>query len=227
MLTGLPEEGVCPQCGSPVELSTRHSGRQQTDWEDSPSMGNFFSVCSAVLLTPWRFFQQLSTTGDVASQDSFIFMVRLVSIVPLACAVSIHLSWVDSIRTDPWFGGLGLLEMIPLFALGIYFLHKGLTVVAAWLTVWEASFLGMRLPYAVVMRTLAYHATTFLPTSLFFSATIIGYHVLVHMGVLTLATAPTYLYVLAAEVVIAAVYLFYTYWLAMWSVRFANPTPAA
>lgn len=227
VLTGLPEEAVCPQCGSPVDLSTRHSGRQQTDWEDYPSMGNFLRVCVAVLLTPWRFFQQLSTSGDLASQDSFIFMVRLVSMVPLACAVAIHLSWVDSISAHLWFGELGLVEMVPLMGLGIYFLHKGVTVVAAWLTVWEASFLGMRLPYPVVMRTLTYHAVTFLPTSLVFSATIIGYHMLVRLGVLTLETAPTYLYVLAGEVVVAAVYLFYTYWLAMWSVRFANPKPAA
>src|SRR5207248_8232837 len=97
------------------------------------------------------------------------------------------------------------------------------TRIAARLTAWEATYRGLRLPLPVVLRGLDYHAAHYLPVALMTAATVVGYRVLLlrdpARGGLW---APIYLYVLCGEVIVAAVYLFKTYWIGMKNMMYAS-----
>ncbi len=103
-----------------------------------------------------------------------------------------------------------------------YLMLDGLTRLAARLTDWEARYRGYRLPYDVVVRGMYYHAAHYLPVALLAAATVIGYQVLIAVKLLTLGTLVTYIYVLSGEVVACAAYLFYTYWIGMRNMMYAN-----
>jgi len=78
------------------------------------------------------------------------------------------------------------------------------------------------LPLAVVRRGLYYHAAHYLPVAIIAVATVIGYQVLLSRRVVGIATASNYLYVLSGEVIVAALYLFHTYWIGMRNMMYAN-----
>jgi hypothetical protein len=52
--------------------------------------------------------------------------------------------------------------------------------------------------------------------------TVGGYAFLVHRGILSVDTSTRYLYILCAEVILGAVYLFQTYWIGMRNMMYAN-----
>jgi hypothetical protein len=99
----------------------------------------------------------------------------------------------------------------------------GITYLAARLTTWEATFRGLRLPLAVVLRAMDYHAAHYLPVAMVAAATVLGYaawlwkrpNIAGLYGIM-------YLYVLCGEVVVCALYLFRTYWAAMRNLMYAN-----
>jgi hypothetical protein len=94
---------------------------------------------------------------------------------------------------------------------------------AARLTHWEASYRGYRLPLPVVLRGMYYHSIDYLPVALFACATVLGYRLLIAHNILNPGvTATKYLYTLCAEVLIAAFYLFETYWIGMRNMMYAN-----
>ena len=73
------------------------------------------------------------------------------------------------------------------------------------------------------MRALHYHSAHYLPPALLVFTTIVGYQVLISVGRLAQLTSTVqYLYLLAAEVILCAVYLFWTYWIGMRNIMFAN-----
>jgi len=87
----------------------------------------------------------------------------------------------------------------------------------------EASYRGYRLPLPIVLRGMYYHSAHLLPVGLVAAGTVLGYrwalaHALLDGG----ATARPYLFVLCIEVVLGAVYLFETYWIAMRNMMYAN-----
>jgi hypothetical protein len=93
---------------------------------------------------------------------------------------------------------------------------------ATGLTVWEAAYRGFRLPYPVVLRALHYHAAHTFPVALLVLLTVGGYSWLQSTGYFQVTSAPGYLYVLSGEVFVTATYLFYTYWIAMRNLMYAN-----
>lgn len=90
------------------------------------------------------------------------------------------------------------------------------------LTAWEAAYRGYRLPHPVVLRALYYHAAHSLPVATIALTTVAGYAVLLSHGVFGYASMLNYLYVLCGEVLVAAFYLFATYWIAMRNLMYAN-----
>ena len=114
------------------------------------------------------------------------------------------------------------LAIFALIGVATYLLLYGTTLLAARLTHWEATYRGYRLPMNVVKRGLFYHSAHYLPVALVAFFTVVGYRVLVELNILTLATAERYLYVIAGEVVVGAIYLFQTYWIGMRNMMYAN-----
>jgi hypothetical protein len=98
----------------------------------------------------------------------------------------------------------------------------GVTWLAARLTTWEATYRGIRLPVAVVLRGMYYHTAHYVPVAVVAFATVSGYWLLNRARVLDLTTASTYLYVLCAQVIACAAYLFHTYWIGMRNMMYAN-----
>jgi hypothetical protein len=96
------------------------------------------------------------------------------------------------------------------------------TELASMLTAWEAGYRGMRLPAKVVKRGLYYHAAHYLPVAIVAFVTVAGYQFLLTRGRLSAESATWYLYLLSAEVVLSAGYLFQTYWIGMRNMLYAN-----
>jgi hypothetical protein len=78
------------------------------------------------------------------------------------------------------------------------------------------------LPFPVVLRGLDYHAAHYLPVAIIGAATVIGYHVALKHNWVSGYTGPLYLYTLCGEVLVAAAYLFWTYWIGMRNMMYAN-----
>ena len=79
------------------------------------------------------------------------------------------------------------------------------------------------MPLNVVQRGLDYHAAHYLPVALVAVITVLTYRVLaMHFPTRSADWGMKYLYVLCAEVVIAAGYLFKTYWAAMRNMMYAS-----
>jgi hypothetical protein len=96
------------------------------------------------------------------------------------------------------------------------------TRLAARLTAWEAAYRGLRLPAAVVQRTMYYHAAHSLPVAVLALLVTVGFRPLVTRGAFGGHAVEYYLYALSGAVVLSAAYLFQTYWIAMRAVMYAN-----
>ena len=108
--------------------------------------------------------------------------------------------------------------MLPLF---VYLALLATIRLAARLTAWEANYRGFRLPLGVVIRALYYHSAHLLPVSLVALLTCEIYNYLL-VNWLQRTSEPIYLYILSGEVIVAAAYLFYTYWIGMRNWMYAN-----
>ncbi len=106
--------------------------------------------------------------------------------------------------------------------LATYGFLLGTIRLAAWLTHWEASYRGYRLPLSVVRRGLDYHTAHYLPVALLTAATVLGHDLLLRRQVISILSDPAYLYTLRHEVILAAFYLFETYWVGMRNMLYAN-----
>ena len=133
-----------------------------------------------------------------------------------------HATWYSRLY------GTGALRSLPdsllwlLLVLLTYFALRGTTEIAARLTHWEATYRGLRLPLNVVRRGLYYHAAHYLPVGLVAAVTVWGYMFLVTTHFLSTISGVYYLYTLCAEVILAAGYLFKTYWIGMKNMMYAN-----
>jgi hypothetical protein len=222
-LNGLPDTTRCPECGKPV-IESIAPPRAATAWErpEIHRIRAFIRTTAAVIFHPARFYRTFETRSDTAPALKFADWHWTLASIMLAAAAYIHSWWYfGSIYPQHLpttiqliiFGVLGLIIQLTLWST---------TLLAARLTHWEATYRGYRLPINVVHRGLFYHAAHYLPVALIALVTVVGYRLLVQTGVISLITAPTYLYVLAAEVILAAIYLFQTYWIGMRNMMYAN-----
>ena len=223
VLNGLPPEGEprCPECGNLVSQSSPDL-RTPSAWEaaDSPAarLAALVATSAAVLFRPTHFYRTLATRGGVRRAAMFAHIHWAVSSLLLGWAAYAHARWF--IFGDPTSrlsaGGFLLLAFVTYVFLFLT------TKLAAWLTHLEASYRGIRLPRQVVERGMYYHAVHYLPVAAGAAATVVNYRQLLLTGRAGPNSTTTYLYVLCAEVILAALYLFWTYWIGMRNMMYAN-----
>jgi len=223
-LNGLLASGNCPECGEPIVASTVEDKRQVPRWEQSPTptIRDFASTTFDVLVHPTRFFRTLTTRGSAEPPRRFAGRHWIISSVLFGCCAFFHADW---------YLGLSMNTRLPLFIkptillvviIATFYATVGITQLAAKLTNWEATYRGLRMPITPVMRGMYYHAAHYLPVGFVALATIVGFTQAYNHGFLPATSATTYLYVLCIEVVLGAVYLFQTYWIAMRNMMYAN-----
>lgn len=223
VLNGLPPGSNCPECGRPAAESDPAlrslAAWEQFDEDGSLSAGAFLATSAAVLFRPSRFYRTLATRTDTPHAATFARIYWATSSLLVGLAAYAHAAWF--VFGDP------RIPLAPVkwaaHAAVVYIFLLVTTRVASWLTNWEATYRGYRLTLPVVRRGLRFHAIHYVPVALTAAVTVIGYGWLVRSGALDLtSTTTTYLYVLSAEVIGAAAYLFMTYWIAMKNMMYAN-----
>jgi hypothetical protein len=223
VLNGLPPDGRCPECGEPAADSSP-TLRSPPAWERAddprPKPLRWIDTTAAVMFRPRRFFRQ-TTTRPAAGKSAVRFAQThwLLASLLLGAAAFLHINWFYMYTPGRLY--FSWLVIIPL-VIGTYLFLAGLHRLAAWLTNWEATYRGLRLPLPVVLRGMHYHAAHYLPVAFVAFATVAGYRLALVWGWAGAESGVTYLYVLSAEVVLAAIYLFKTYWTAMRNLMYAN-----
>jgi hypothetical protein len=222
-LNGLPDHSNCPECGKPIVESTGVGRREPPAWETAQRarVGAFIETSAEVLFRPTHFYRTLATRRDVSRARTFGCVHWLTASVLFGIAAAVHTWWYQNV------GGsyLGMNHWtIPfvIFTPLTYFSLIGTTALAARLTHWEATYRGLRLPLPVVQRGLYYHAAHYLPVAIGAALTVVAFVSLLSRGALDVSWYTRYLYILSAEVVLGAFYLFKTYWIGMRNMMFAN-----
>jgi hypothetical protein len=224
VLNGLPPGARCPECGKPSDESSpalRHSPA----WEQ-PNFGGlvrkFLTTTVELLFRPTRFFRTLPATPHGGQSVQFARIHWAIAAVLLGSAAWAHFDWFVTLGGSRQFS---VFRRVP-FLLGVcvatYVFLLVLNHLAARLTTWEAAYRGLRLPLPTVLRGLHYHAAHYLPVGVLAFATVLGYQLALARHWTGANSATHYLYVLSAEVVLAAGYLFSTYWTAMRNLMYAN-----
>jgi hypothetical protein len=214
-LNGLPPGGNCPECGTPLESSTSPDKRQLSAWERDRA---FFATTAAAIFHPSRFFRQTITRGNLPAAQRFGTIHTAIASALFAGAGILHLSFESGRPLSLFAGAIGWF-ILAISTLGLLTLT---TRIAARLTTWEATYRGYRLPLPVVQRALAFHAAHYLPVALAALATTAAYQIALAINPNFALHGMAYLEVLSAEVVLGAVYLFNTYWIAMRKMMYAN-----
>ncbi len=232
VLNGLPDDGRCPECGASISES-RADGRTSPAW-DADSNGTpgtaagFFRTSGAVIVSPSTFYRTFTTRGSIQSARAFAKIHWWMAAALFGLTAATHWTWysfrVQMITPPDFLGGkTGVyLEMAVVLTVGAYFALDLTTRLAAKLTTLEGTYRGYRLPYPVVLRAMYFHAAHYFPVAAIALLTVAGYQLLIAFRPVWLESAVGYLYVLAGEVVVAAFYLFSTYWSAMRNMMYAN-----
>jgi hypothetical protein len=226
MLNGLPASGNCPECGTAIDISVSERFRRPTLWENigdpRPKWLRFLVTTAQIVLHPRRFYRSSTSRGPIGSAYRFALIHWWICSALFGIAVWEH--WesermLQYLRIPNWISPALLLAAILL----TYIALSGTIALAARLTAWEARYRGYRLPHGVVLRALYYHSAHVLPVAITVCVTCIGYNYLLrHWLIYRYSAETTYLYILCAEVIIGAGYLFNTYWIGMRGWMYAN-----
>jgi hypothetical protein len=220
MLNGLPASGNCPECGTTIDISVSERFRQPSLWETigdpRPKWLRFLLTTSQIVFHPKRFYRSSTSRGQIDIAYQFAQIHWWISALLFGIAAWFH--WrseaiLQVLKTLPWVNAV-LFLAFPLIA---FIALAGTIALAARLTAWEARYRGFRLPHNVVLRALYYHSAHILPVALTVFFTCAGYRYFVLP-----AFESAYLYTLCGEVIVAAGYLFNTYWIGMRGWMYAN-----
>ena len=220
-LDGLPDGANCPECGKPASESIADDGRRACAWEKNPSLATFLITTLQVNIAPRNFFRKMFTRSSDNRAGVFGNIQVLIQSILFGCTAGFHWHWyyreilLQKQNGSEWWVGLVMTVISGISYLSINWL-------ASKLTAWEARYRGIRLPLHVVRRGLKYHLASCLPVAFFALVTTAGFYYLRKTNRISPEYSTHYLYVLSGEVIIAAFYLFVTYWAAMKSMMYAN-----
>jgi hypothetical protein len=214
-LDGLPTNSNCPECGKPIAESIGDDRRRPPPWEQSTGtpLIRWARTTALAIFHTSHFFRSTTAHGLYFAPRRFASVHWIIASFLFAVAAWAH-SWYVS-------GGIRM-PLTYCFLLGIatYFALAITTSIAASLTTWEARYRGFRLPKTVVLRAMYYHAAHYLPVAAGALLTTATFACLSHrLGPEWIAR---YLVLISAEVILAAGYLFWTYWAAMRNMMYAN-----
>jgi hypothetical protein len=215
-LNGLDHGGKCPECGMAIAASVA-SRREPPLWERRPK--TFWATTFQIIFHPTAFFSGVTARGNIQRAARFGHAHWLIASLLFGLAAATHASVVFPMGSTAWQLGRG--SAVPFAA--VSYLSLWLTTrLAIRLTAFEASYRGIRLPLQVVSRSMYYHAAHYLPVGVFAAATVMTYAALLENRILDWQTLTIYLYVICAEIIMAAAYLFKTYWIGMRNLMYAN-----
>lgn len=223
-LNGLSAGGNCPECGTPVAVSTTQSGRALPAWETDR---RFWGTSRQVVFNTNLFYRTLLTrVAEANHRAAYTFAMRHWLLAGLLVALASGLHYTLT-QVPAKFRALDarvmLLFLWIALVTGLFvFAAMGVTHLAAWLTAWEAGWRGYRLPRAVVLRGLCYHAAHLLPVAATALLIVAVYRALWTAGIVGYESLVAYLVVLSLATVVGAVYLFWTYWIGMRNMLYAN-----
>ena len=220
VLNGLPESGNCPECGKPIADSV---GVERTPplWE-SASAGKkaqgFLRTSIEIILRPAKFYRTFTVRGPLDASRQFAHWHWWIASGLFAIAGATHAVWytyvaAPSTRVATGSAGAMFMGLVIALTIGSYLCLDGITRLAGWLTTWEATYRGLRLPYEIVLRGMYYHAAHYLPVALGAVITTVGYQIILALphtfaiiDQFVQFNSPTiYLYILSAQVVISAI----------------------
>lgn len=226
MLNGLPTSGNCPECGSTIEISISQSLRNPPLWEligdPRPIWLRFFVTTGQIIFRPTRFYRTSTSRGQIKRAQQFAIIHWIIWALLVGVAAWAHWDWYERVidrQLPPLWLRDALLIALPV---GVFLLTMVTIRLAARLTVWEATYRGLRMPLPVVLRALFYHSAHFFPVAILALLTCGGYDLLQRQGHFQMTSETIYLYFLSLEVVFSAAYLFVTYWIGMRNVMYAN-----
>lgn len=235
ILNGLPGDSRCPECGAAVVDSGANNPRRPFRMPLLPL--GFVGVARDVLFRPTRFFRSLQTRQPVRPARYFAWCFYFITALLAQQAYAIHLRWMTGTNQlsalSAWFNRtltadarwqaiLAVTLFGVLMPLAMFLLLEGVSRLAARLTAWEAAYRGLRMPYPAVLRAIYFHSVHYLPVAMFVFTTIFGYDLALRRQWIQADTAEAYLYALCGEVIAGAIYLFWTYWIAMRNIMYAN-----
>jgi hypothetical protein len=224
VLNGLPPTSRCPECGKPITESIGDN-RIAPPWETSRAGADgFLRTTFDLILHPTFFYRTLAVRGSLEAARRFARIHWWIAAALFALAAATHAFWYwFMLNPQPWLFNPSIAGTFFAIVVGLtiatYFSLDGITRLAGRLTTWEATYRGIRLPYDIVLRGMYYHSAHYFPVALLAAITVLGHELLLMLGP---ATSDRYLYVLCAQVVLSAVYLFQTYWIGMRNMMYAN-----
>ena len=222
-LNGLPDGANCPECGAPAEDSISGASRKLPAWEvGRPGLRTWARTSLSVLLRPARFYRTLRTRADPAASWWYALGHWSIASLLLSWAAVLHGQWIlrfyFTSRQPAWI----LLAAGIVIGTLLIALFWQLSRLAALFTFWEGRYWGYRLPYPAVLRAIHYHAVHFLPVCAMGLLTVLTWRLGLREGWFDGIHASNYLYLLSAEVILGAGYIFYTYTIAMRRIMYAN-----
>lgn len=226
LLTGLPPGSRCPECGADADASISGATRHPTEWDAHPSFRTWMRTRSQVWAHPGRFARHMTTRTAANRSRWFAIIQWALATVWFSTAVTLHLNWLErwpriaqGVPTFlvPVYVAIRLLLPLWIF-LAMVIVHR----LAVWLTAWEAAYRGLRLPRIAVRRAMHYHAAHYEPVGIVATLLIGAFQWALQHKMLPPSGDLIYISSLSGLVLVAAVYLFCSYWAMMRKLLYAN-----
>src|SRR5688500_11781806 len=119
-LNGLPDTGLCPECGQPIADSTTADPRTLPPWETTDGSANprFFRTTRQIISSPAQFFRALATRQDERATRQFAERQHWLSAAIIGLATAIHMDLFS--RLPPYvFAAFSAIPLVMLTSLSL------------------------------------------------------------------------------------------------------------